>query len=141
MVNLNKLLMSVVLVATVAVKAEEVKKSEAATQKSEIYTELKKLYIDVTAQENIDNAKDCTNKVLEQVEKVFVQYPMYIPASFFFGRASMAARAAYGAKIRNMYTGSGLSAGHFYYNRTDKGVAAKDVENNQPQIALINSEA
>jgi hypothetical protein len=135
MVNLNKLLMSVVLVATVAVKAEETKKSEATAQKSEIYTELKKMFTDATSQENIDDAKDCANKALEQTEKAFTQYPMYVPAAFFFGRASMAGKVAYRAKNRNMYVSLGLLAGHFYYNRNERSVQ------NEPVVILENNQA
>ena|SRR5260221_8038108 len=136
MINLNKLLMSVVLVATVAIKAEETAKPEVATQNSEIAAELKKLYANVTSQENIDTAKDYTNKALEQTEHAFTQYSMYVPAAFFFGRASMAAKAVNTenlpkdlskalkkAKSRNMYVGLGLLAGHFYYNRNENAVA------------------
>ncbi len=135
MINVNKLLLSFVLVAAVAIKAEDTTKTEVAEQNSEIVAELKKLYANVTAQENIDVAKDYTNKALEQTEKVFTQYPMYVPAVFFFGRASMAGKTAQiesiskdvskalrRVKSRNMYVAAGLLAGHFYYNRNDKAV-------------------
>ena len=140
MVNVNKLLMSVVLVATFAVKAQEAPKTEVATQNSEIVAELKKLYANVTSQENVDKAKDYTNTALEQTEKVFTQYPMYVPAAFFFGRASMAGKIAQlesapkelskalrRTKTRNMYIAGGLSALHFYYNRNEKAVGVGPV--------------
>ena len=146
MINLNKLLLSVVVIATVVVKAEEAAKSEAATQK-EVSTELKKLYENVTSQENVDKAKDYTNKALEQTEKVFTQYPMYVPAAFFFGRASMAAKTAHvenlskdlskvlrKTKTRNMYIGGGLLVGHFYYNRNEKSIPVNPVVNNQKSV-------
>lgn len=131
MINLNKILMSVVMMTAVVVKAEETPKSEVVAQDSEIYTELKKLFKSVTSQENIDAAKDYSNQAVEQTEKVFTQYPMHIPAAFFLGRASKALK---GAKVRNMYVGLWLLSGHFYYNRNEESVQTKPVvifENNQ----------
>jgi hypothetical protein len=87
MISLNKLLMSVVVIATVVVKAEETAKAEAVAQENTMYTGFKKLFKSVTSQENIDTAKDYTNKAIEQVVKVSAQYPMYVPAAFFAGAA------------------------------------------------------
>lgn len=85
MINVNKLLMGVIVATTVVVKAEETAKSEVVTQ--QIYTTFKKLYENVTSQENVDKAKDYINKGLEQTEKVFIQYPMYAPAGFLLVKA------------------------------------------------------
>jgi uncharacterized protein involved in propanediol utilization len=138
MINVNKLLMSAVIMTAVVIKAEEAPKSEVVAQESEIYTELKKLFKSVTSQENIDTAKQYTNNGLEQTEKLFTQYPMYIPAAFFLGRASMASKAVNTenlpkdvskalkrVKSRNMYVGLGLLAGHFYYNRNESAQTDK----------------
>jgi hypothetical protein len=145
MISLNKLLMSVIVATTVVVKAEETAKFEVVTQ--QIYAAFKKFCTNVTSQENVDKAKDYTNKALEQTEKVFTQYPMYIPAIFFFGRASMAAKIAHTenlskelskalkrTKSRNMWIGGGLSLGHLYYNRNEKPVTVNSVENKQEKV-------
>jgi len=137
--------MSVIVATTVVVKAEETAKFEVVTQ--QIYAAFKKFCTNVTSQENVDKAKDYTNKGLELTEKSFIQYPMYIPAAFFFGRASMAAKiidvenlskelskALKRTKSRNMWIGGGLSLGHLYYNRNEKPVTVNSVENKQEKV-------
>ena len=136
MINLNKLLIGSVLVAAVFVQAEETTKVEV--EKSNIYTEVKKFVKEATSQENIDIVTDCTSNAFEQTKKVFTQYPMYVPAAFFLGRASMADKIAHiesapkellkkmrRTKTRNMYVGGVLSALHVYYNHNEK---AKETE-------------
>jgi hypothetical protein len=139
MVSLNKLLMSLVIVTAVVVKAEEAEKAAVVTQENEMYTFVKGLYKKATSQENVDTVKDYTNKGLEKTEEVFTQYPMYVPAAYFLGRASMAAKAINKVmhvenlpknllktlkrtKVRNMYVGFGLLGLDRYYNRNEQSV-------------------